>query len=140
MIVVGRGGRGALTINRGLHRVRSRARSRLAWLDAKTPTSRRTIHIGARTAEFMRQHHRRQTEHRVSVGGGWQPTDLACDNGVGARSRRSAQVGVAHAWPQHAGLPPQAVRAPTAALDPSCGLGLGAPLRPALTVSASVVA
>jgi integrase len=73
----------ALTINRGLHRVRDEQGSRLALLDPKTPMSRRTILIGAPIVELLRQHHRLQTERRLFVGAGWQPTDLVCGNGVG---------------------------------------------------------
>jgi len=72
-----------MTIVRGLHRVREDKGSRLACLEPKTATSRRTIVIGAPVVELLRRHRRAQGERRLLIGAGWQPYGYVCDNGIG---------------------------------------------------------
>lgn len=93
---------GRLSVHRSLQRQKGKG---LVFVTPKTARSRRSIHIGPRLVELLRDHRRSQLEQRLLAGGLWQDQDLVFANATGGPLDPSHQTTVFKAAVAKAGLP-----------------------------------
>jgi integrase len=94
--------RGTITVRRSLQRQREAG---ITFVDPKTKTSRRNIHLPEGTAEAVRRHRQRQVAQRLLAGASWQDQDLVFCRWDGGPLEPSGVAQRFHRLLRKAGLP-----------------------------------